>query len=66
MIINSALAGAIAAIAALRVGATPSGILIAGGLGFLLGLAAQGWYARQSIAKAQAGYRPMFPTPEEE
>jgi hypothetical protein len=63
MIINSALAGAIAAIAALRFGGTPSGILIAGGLGFLLGLAAQGWYARQSIAKAQAGYRPLFPTP---
>jgi hypothetical protein len=64
MIINSALAGAIAAIAALRVGATPSGILVAGGLGFLVALAAQGWYARHTIAKAQAGYRPLFPTPD--
>jgi hypothetical protein len=63
MILNSALAGAIAAIAALRVGATPSGILVAGGAGFLVALAAQGWYARNTIAKAQAGYRPMFPTP---
>ena len=64
MIINSALAGAIAAISALRVGATPPGILIAGGVGFLIALAAQGWYARQSIAKGMAGYRPIFPTPE--
>jgi hypothetical protein len=64
MIINSALAGAIAAIVALRVGAPPSGTLLAGGLGFLVALAAQGWYARQSIAKAQAGYRPLFPTPQ--
>src|SRR6267142_3673191 len=63
MIINSALAGAIAAIAALRFGAMPSGILIAGGVGFLLGLVAQGWYARHTIAKAQVGYRPLFPTP---
>jgi len=63
MIINSALAGAIAAIAALRFGAMPSGILIAGGVGFLLGLVAQGWYARHTIANAQAGYRPLFPTP---
>src|SRR5882672_202855 len=63
MIINSALAGAIAAILALRLGATPSGILIGGAVGFLITLAAHGWYARQSIAKAQAGYRPLFPTP---
>ena len=64
MILNSALLGAIAAIAALRLGATASGILIAGGVAFLLGVAAQGGYARQTIAKAQAGYRPLFPTPE--
>jgi hypothetical protein len=64
MILNSALAGAIAAIAALRLGATPSGVLVGGAVGFLIALAAQGWYARQSIAKAQAGYRPLFPTPE--
>jgi hypothetical protein len=63
MIINAALAGAIAAIAALRLGATPSGILIAAGVGSLVALAAQALYAARTIAKAQAGYRPMFPTP---
>jgi hypothetical protein len=66
MILNSALAGAIAAIAALRVGATSSRILLAGGVGFLVALAAQGSYARQTIAKAQQGYRPLFPTREAE
>jgi hypothetical protein len=64
MILNSVLAGAIAAIAALRFGAVPSGIVIAGALGFVIALAAQGWYARQTIAKARAGYRAMFRTPE--
>jgi len=64
MILNCALAGAIGAILALRLGATPSGILIGGAVGFLIALAAQGLYARQSIAKAQAGYRPLFPTPD--
>jgi hypothetical protein len=63
MIINAALAGAIAAIAALRLGATPSGILIAAGVGSLVALAAQALYAARTIAKAQAGYQPMFPTP---
>jgi hypothetical protein len=38
--------------------------LLAGGLGFAIALAVQGWYARHSIAKARAGYRPMFRTPE--
>jgi hypothetical protein len=64
MILNSALAGAIVAIAALRAGATTSAILIAGGVGFLAALVLQGWYARHTIAKAQAGYRPLFPSPE--
>jgi hypothetical protein len=63
MILNSALAGAIAAIAALRLGGTPSGILLAGAVGFLLAVAAQGWYARHSITKGMTGYRPLFPTP---
>src|SRR5216117_2702580 len=48
MILNCALAGAIGAILALRLGATPSGILIGGAVGFLIALAAQGLYARQS------------------
>ena len=66
MILNSVLAGAIAAIVALRIGAGPPMTLLAGGVGFVRALAAQGWYARESIAKAQAGHRPLFPTPEGE
>jgi len=63
MILNSALAGAIAAIAALRLGAVPSGILLAAAVGFLLAVGAQGWYARHSITRGMTGYRPLFPTP---
>jgi hypothetical protein len=54
----------VAAIAALRIGATPSGMLMSGGVGFVVALAAHGGYARHTIAKAQSGYRPLFPTGE--
>jgi hypothetical protein len=64
MILNAALAGAIAAIAALRLGATPVGIIIAAVVGFLVALGAQGWYARHTISKGFAGYHPLFPGPE--
>ena len=64
MILDSVLAGAIAAIAALRVGAAPSTALLVGVLGFAIATVAQSWYSRQSIAKAQAGHHPLFPTPE--
>ena len=63
-ILNSVLAGAIAAIAALRIGAAPSTVLLVGALGFVIAIAAQGWYVQRGIAKVQAGHRPMFPTPE--
>jgi len=64
MILDSVLAGAIAAIATLRVGAAPSTALLVGVLGFAIATVAQSWYSRQSIAKAQAGHHPLFPTPE--
>ncbi len=32
--------------------------------GFVIATVAQSWYSRQSIAKAQAGHHPLFPTPE--
>jgi hypothetical protein len=61
-ILNSVLAGVIAAIAALRVGVgTPLGI---GVLGFVVAMVLQQWYAQRTIAKAQAGFHPLFPTPE--
>ena len=64
MILDSVLAGAIAAIAALRGGAAPSTALLVGVVGFVIATVAQSWYSRQSIAKAQAGHHPLFPTPQ--
>jgi hypothetical protein len=58
------LAGAIAAIAALRIGATPLSALFVGAATFAITVAAQSWYASQSFAKLQAGHRPLFPTPD--
>ena len=63
-ILNSVLAGAIAAITALRVGGAPSTILLVGAVGFLIVLVAHWLYTRQGIAKLQAGLHPMFPSPE--
>src|SRR5438128_6824825 len=63
-VLNSVLAGAIAAIAALRIGGGPSRILLAGAVAFLIVLVAHWVYTRQGIAKLQAGLHPMFPSPE--
>jgi hypothetical protein len=63
-ILNSVLAGAIVAIAALRIGGAPSTILLAGAVGFLIVLVAHWLYTRQGIAKLRAGLHPLFPSPE--
>jgi hypothetical protein len=63
MILNAVLAGAILSIAALRSGVGVAGILAFGALGFLLAMLLQMSWARGTIAKAQAGYRPLFPHP---
>jgi len=63
MILNSVLAGATTAIAALRIGASPSAALLLGGVGFVIAAAAHAFYARQTIGKAMAAHRPLFPTP---
>jgi hypothetical protein len=64
MLLNAVLAGAVAAIAALRTGAAPLAALGVGAVGFVIGLALQGWYVRLSVAKSQAGHHPLFPSPE--
>jgi hypothetical protein len=64
MILNSVLAGAIAAIAALRTGAAPLTALGVGAIGFLVGVALQAEYSRQSISRSRGTHRPLFPTPE--
>jgi hypothetical protein len=66
MILNAVIAGAIAAIAAVRSGAAPSTVLLIGGVVFLIALVVQGWYSSQSIGKTMAAHRPLFPTPEAE
>jgi hypothetical protein len=63
MILNAVLAGVIAAVIALRVGVAVSGDLGFGALGFVVAIALQSLYARATISKGQAGYRPIFPTP---
>jgi hypothetical protein len=65
MILNSALAGAIAAIAAVRIGATPGAALLVGAVGFVIAAAAHSFYSRQTIGKAIGAHRPHFPTPSE-
>src|SRR6266568_4787026 len=64
--LNSVLLGAIAAIAALRVGGAPTPVLLMGAAGFVIGVALQAWYVRRRIGKLQAGLHPMFPTPTNE
>jgi hypothetical protein len=66
MILNAVLAGAIAAIAALRIGAAPSTILLVGGVIFAIVIVAQAWYASRSVGEIQAAHSPLFPTPEDE
>src|SRR3989440_2621336 len=50
-ILNSVLAGAIAAIAALRLGESPATALLVGGAGFVLGVALERWYIQRGIDK---------------
>ncbi len=63
-ILNAVLAGVIGAVAALRLGAGTGAILGAGVLGFVVAMVLQESYAQKAIAKAQAAYHPLFPTPE--
>jgi hypothetical protein len=64
MILNAVLAGAIAAVAALRLGMTVSlEVLGFGAMGFLVALVLQSLWARATISKGISEYRPMFPTP---
>lgn len=64
MVLNSVLAGAILAIAAVRMGSAPLTALLLSALGFVVAATAQSAYSQRSFAKSQAGYRPLFPTTE--
>lgn len=63
-VLNSVIVGVIAAIAALRIGAGMSTVLVIGTFGFVVAIALHGWYERRTISKVRADYRPLFPSPE--
>ena len=63
MILDSVLAGVIAALVAMRLDAGVPAVLGVGVLGFLFAALLHSLYARATLAKAQAGHRPLFPTP---
>ena len=62
-ILNSVLAGVIAAVVALRLGANASTVLGIGLLGFVLAETLQILYASRRVAKVWSGLTPRFPTP---
>jgi hypothetical protein len=63
-ILNSALVGAIAAIAALRSGGAPATVILVGATAFVIAVAVERWYVQRGIDRLQAGLHPLFPTPE--
>ena len=62
-ILNSVLAGVIAAVVALRLGANASTVLGIGLLGFVMAETLQILYASRRVAKLWSGLTPRFPTP---
>jgi len=63
VVLNSVVAGAIAALAALRAGAVGPAALAVGALGFVLAVVGHMAYARSNIKRVRGGFHPMFPTP---
>jgi ABC-type branched-subunit amino acid transport system permease subunit len=66
MVLNSALVGAIAAMATLRLGGSSVTILVVGATGFVVAVALHSWYVQRGVGRLQSGHRPLFPTPEGE
>jgi hypothetical protein len=63
-VLNGVVAGAIAAIVAVRIAGLPLGpTLIAGVVGFCVVVALQLFYIRANIRVLRGGIQPMFPTP---
>jgi xanthosine utilization system XapX-like protein len=60
------LVGAIAAIAAVRLGSPPAVALLVGAAGFTIAITLHAWYVRRGVARLMADHHPMFPTPEGE
>jgi hypothetical protein len=64
-VLDAVIAGTIAALVGIEIRAATAVSLVLGIAGFIVALALLQWYARQSIARARAGIRPMFPSPPE-
>jgi hypothetical protein len=62
--LNCVVAGTVAAVVALRVGAVGPAVLPIGALGFGLAVVGHMAYARSNIKRVRGGYHPLFPTPE--
>ncbi|TMF27897.1 MAG: hypothetical protein E6I28_01905 [Chloroflexi bacterium] len=63
-ILNAVLIGAILAIGAVRLRASPATVLLVGGAGFVVAVVLERWYVQRGIDKLRAGLHPLFPTPE--
>jgi hypothetical protein len=61
-VLNSVLVGAIAAIAAVRLGSPPAVSLLVGAAGFVIAITLHAWYVRRGVARLMANHRPMFPS----
>src|ERR1700716_2922310 len=61
-VLNSVLVGAIAAIAAVRIGSPPAVALLVGAAGFAIAITLHAWYVRRGIARLRAKHHPMFPS----
>jgi hypothetical protein len=64
-ILDSVIAGVIAALVGFQLGAVTVVNLVLAVVGFVVAMGLQQLYARQSIARARAGIHPMFPSPTE-
>ena len=65
MVLNAVLAGAIAAIATLRIGGSTGMVLVAGAAGFVIVVVVLEWNVQRGVGRLRAGLKPLFPTPSE-
>ena len=64
-LLDSVIAGTIAALVGVKLGAATAVSLALGIVGFIVVMALQQRYAQGAIARSRASVRPMFPTPQE-
>jgi hypothetical protein len=65
-VINAVIAGSIAAIAALQLGASTAVAVAAGAMGFVLLFALQAWWGAREATSQRPDFAPLFPTTPDE